>query len=54
MELSKHNNHINLRLSKELYEASVAAAEADHRTLSSWIRHVIADALNSQVRRKGK
>jgi predicted HicB family RNase H-like nuclease len=45
MQLSQHNNHINLRLSKELYESALAAAEADHRTLSSWIRHVMANAL---------
>lgn len=36
---------LNLRMTVAMKEAATAAAAADNRTCSGWIRHLIAQAL---------
>ena len=41
MVLPKNDTHVNLRIPVDLHAKAVAVANAEHRALSSWVRHLI-------------
>jgi len=40
-QLPKNDRHLNLRLPQDLYDKALAAATAEQRPLSSWIRKLV-------------
>jgi hypothetical protein len=55
-QLPKNDRHLNLRLSQDLYDKALAAATAEQRPLSSWIRKLVhrelADRLSAGMDRE--
>jgi hypothetical protein len=52
-QLPKNDRHLNLRLPQDLYDKALAAATADSRPLSSWVRKLVhrelADRLSAEM-----
>lgn len=47
-QISKDNTRINIVIPKELKERADIAANKDGRSLASWIRKLISDALDEE------
>jgi predicted HicB family RNase H-like nuclease len=47
-QISENNTRINIVIPKELKDRADIAANKDGRSLASWIRKLISDALNEQ------
>jgi hypothetical protein len=52
-QLPRNDRHLNLRLPQDLYDKALAAATAEQRPLSSWVRKLVhrelADRLSAQM-----
>ena len=49
-QISKDNTRISITIPKELKEKADIAANKDGRSLAGWIRKLIVDTLNSEIK----